>query len=119
VIIASGGQPTEQSQSLPNQPTHITSLRPLDLNILATTGICSVGNPPEAIIIRVGWYWLPMLIISKFPMIRATSECSGDEMRREELLGHLEVIGIRLVDLGKSLGGSYNSWIENQVRLRA
>jgi len=52
-------------------------------------------------------------------MIRATSECSGDEMRREELLGHLEAIGIRLVDLGKSLGGSYNSWIENQVRLRA
>jgi len=32
VIIALGGQPTKQSQSLPNQPTHIASLRPLDLN---------------------------------------------------------------------------------------
>jgi len=33
VIIASGGQPTEQSQSSPNQTTHVASLRPLDLNI--------------------------------------------------------------------------------------
>ena len=32
VIIASGGQPTEQSQSSPNQTTHVMSLRPLDLN---------------------------------------------------------------------------------------
>jgi len=32
MIIASGGQPTKQSQSLPNQPTHVASLRPLDLN---------------------------------------------------------------------------------------
>jgi len=32
VIIASGGQPTEQFQSLPNQPMHVASLRPLDLN---------------------------------------------------------------------------------------
>jgi len=32
MIIALGGQPTKQSQSLPNQPTHIASLRPLDLN---------------------------------------------------------------------------------------
>jgi len=32
VIIASGGQPTEQSQSSSNQPMHVASLRPLDLN---------------------------------------------------------------------------------------
>jgi len=32
VIIALGGQPTKQFQSSPNQPTHIASLRPLDLN---------------------------------------------------------------------------------------
>jgi len=34
MIIASGGHPTEQSQSSPNQPMHIASLRPLDLNTL-------------------------------------------------------------------------------------
>ena len=41
VIIASGGQPTEQSQLLPNQPMHIVSLRPLDLNTwpLASWGL--------------------------------------------------------------------------------
>ena len=30
--FASGGDPTEQTQSSPNQPTHVASLRPLDLN---------------------------------------------------------------------------------------
>jgi len=38
MIIASGGQPTEQSQSSPNQTTHIASLRPLDLNSNSGTG---------------------------------------------------------------------------------
>jgi len=33
--------------------------------VLAMTGVALVGNPPEAIITRVGWYWLPMLITSK------------------------------------------------------
>jgi len=32
MIIVLGGQPTKQSQSLPNQPMHVASLRPLDLN---------------------------------------------------------------------------------------
>jgi len=45
VIIDSGGQPTEQSQSSPNQPTHVASLRPLDLNIDGGNGISSgVGD---------------------------------------------------------------------------
>jgi len=35
MIIASGGQPTKQSQSSPNQSTHVVSLSPLDLNIQA------------------------------------------------------------------------------------
>jgi len=34
VIIASGGQPTEQSQLSPNQTMHVASLRPLDLNTM-------------------------------------------------------------------------------------
>ena len=38
VIIASGGDPTEQSQSSPNQPTHVASLRFLDLNTQVTQG---------------------------------------------------------------------------------
>jgi len=42
---------------------------------------CSVGSPPETMIIRVGWYWLPTLITSESPMIRATPECTGRRSR--------------------------------------
>jgi len=51
-------------------------------------------------------------------MIRATSECSV-RSRGESFKGGFEATeGLRLVTLGV-LGGSYKSWIENQVRLRA
>ena len=36
-----------------------------------------------------------MLIKSKSPMIRTTSECSGNEVRGEELQWHFEVTGNR------------------------
>ena len=39
MIIALGGQPTKQSQLSPNQPMHVASLRPLDLNRAITQGM--------------------------------------------------------------------------------
>jgi len=51
-------------------------------------------------------------------MIRATPECS-DRSREERASKGFEVTKrFRLMTLGV-LGGSYKSWIENQVRLRA
>jgi len=50
VIIVSGGQPTEQFQSLPNQPTHVASLRPLDLNKWEVTDL---GKPQKIIGIKI------------------------------------------------------------------
>jgi len=48
VIIALGGQPTKQSQSLPNQPMHIASLRPSDLNSLALFVVLIFGMSASA-----------------------------------------------------------------------
>jgi len=51
-------------------------------------------------------------------MIRATPECS-DRGRGEELQRGIEATkGSGCLTL-RVLGGSYKSWIENQVRLRA
>jgi len=51
-------------------------------------------------------------------MIRATSECSVRSRGGRASKGFEATKGFRLVTLGV-LGGSYKSWIENQVRLRA
>jgi len=50
-------------------------------------------------------------------MIRATSECSV-RSRGESFKGALKRLKVQTGD-SWSPGGSYKSWIENQVRLRA
>jgi len=51
-------------------------------------------------------------------MIRATPECS-DRGERGELQGGFEATKVSGCLTLRVLGGSYKSWIENQVRLRA
>jgi len=51
-------------------------------------------------------------------MIRATSECSDRGKRGELQRGFEATEGSGCLTL-RVLGGSYKSWIENQVRLRA
>jgi len=51
-------------------------------------------------------------------MIRATPECS-DRGERGELQEGIEATEVSGCLTLRVLGGSYKSWIENQVRLRA
>jgi len=51
-------------------------------------------------------------------MMRATSECSDRSREGRASKGFEVTKGSGLLTL-RVLGGSYKSWIENQVRLRA